>query len=85
MSCLARASMLVGMTVTIWVYVNRTLSGRVAGDGGEAREFFGWLQLLSILNELVGTVGQREPHERFLAPVEERRLSGPGRSSTGGA
>ena len=54
------------MLIRIWRDETRALSGRVALEGGEARRFEGWLQLLRILEELL------EPARTSEAPAGDR-------------
>lgn len=41
------------MVITIWVDNHNPLEGRAAGAGQPPRPFVGWLQLLSVLADLI--------------------------------
>jgi hypothetical protein len=45
------AATVVGVLIQIWQDEAQPLSGRVARDGQEPKQFAGWLQLLSILSD----------------------------------
>jgi hypothetical protein len=49
--CQSSATTVVGVLIQIWQDEGQPLSGRVARDGQEPKQFAGWLQLLSILSE----------------------------------
>jgi hypothetical protein len=53
-----------GMEVTVEVATNEDpIAGRILAAGQEARPFTGWLQLLSALQEAIGTLRYQETQE----------------------